>query len=680
MIDRFGIGRYGRLSVFLGLAITCILPAARGETDCVSSTAGCCCVGRVGNVDCDYKDLVDISDLTLLIDYLYMSHAPLLNRAEANIDGSPDGVVDVGDLTRLIDFLFISYTELPGCPEPFNTPPRTEIRSPAGWDYLTYINASEPGNPATGIPAEWMGSDPVDHPYSQPDFDYEWRLYGPYPANFSLEQTGSYDPARDTTYEELMDRFVRRVFRRLNGEIFFVGDNETFLVCDTIPVPVEIDPTGFQIVCDTVLIDTIQVSGPLGMLDTILTVDDYEFKSDERFNRIALNSYDGTDEWVADTLDELYDVFQAALSDTTEMMRFIFWVRSRDPVDPGLYDPTPALVPVIVIDPKFEHDIYIADLQIAYSVNGRILDSARAFWARAIDNWAVATGTTVNYDSAGDYYVPTATNGDRFTLQRMLSGKMLLILNDNSFPGGLADLTIRQDLFTALDLGVNVWLCGRAQWYGCDGGEPNFDVFPTLRSEFADALGYYFGIENSVYSGWEWHIFVNSQRIEDFAGALTLDAGSWPDLPIDTALLHRRYAWKDHYPWIDTLAVLPEVDWFVRKPGSVPMYLYNSLFGAEHWLNDPNYNFHGRPVAMRYATSAFRTAVWMFTPYAFEESAAQLAVNDMLSWLYDPYLTEPVRELRYPGAPVLIDTAAVRHRYRQGLPRSAEPSPAGVGE
>ena len=328
-----------------------------------------------------------------------------------------------------------------------------------------------------------------------------------------------------------------------------------------------------------------------------------------------------------------------------------------------------------VINPRFEHDIWIADLQIAYSVNGRILDSARAYWARAINNWAVATGTAVNYDTAGDYYVLSAMNGDGFSLRRMLSYKLLVIVNDNPFPGGLVDPTIKQNLFAALDLGVNVWLCGRAQWYGSDGGAPNFDVFSSLPSGFADNLEYYFGIENSVYSGWEWHIFMNSQRIEDFDGAFSLDTASSPNLPIDTALLHRRYHWKDHYPWVDTLAVLPEVNWLSRSLSqpSQAMYLYNSLFGSQHWLNDPNYNFHGRPVAIRYATSSFRTAVWMFTPYAFEEGVVQLTVNDMLSWLHDPYLTEPLRELRYPEAPVQIDPATARDRYRRGLLGSTGP-------
>ncbi|UCC43378.1 MAG: CRTAC1 family protein [Candidatus Zixiibacteriota bacterium] len=71
-----------------------------------------CCQGVTGNVDYDPDNLVDIGDLTRLIDYLFISYNEPVCLAEANTDG--EGTVDIGDLTALIDFLFISYTP----PEP----------------------------------------------------------------------------------------------------------------------------------------------------------------------------------------------------------------------------------------------------------------------------------------------------------------------------------------------------------------------------------------------------------------------------------------------------------------------------------------------------------------------------------------------------------------------------------
>jgi hypothetical protein len=72
-----------------------------------------CCRGLTGNIDCDPGDYVDISDLTALIDNLYISLAPLCCPAEANCDGEPG--VDIADLTALIDFLYISFSQTASC-------------------------------------------------------------------------------------------------------------------------------------------------------------------------------------------------------------------------------------------------------------------------------------------------------------------------------------------------------------------------------------------------------------------------------------------------------------------------------------------------------------------------------------------------------------------------------------
>lgn len=74
-----------------------------------------CCEGITGNVDDDIEDAVDISDLTVLIDYLFISNTPIACREEANVDGDSEGGVDISDLTVLIDFLFINNSPIPGC-------------------------------------------------------------------------------------------------------------------------------------------------------------------------------------------------------------------------------------------------------------------------------------------------------------------------------------------------------------------------------------------------------------------------------------------------------------------------------------------------------------------------------------------------------------------------------------
>ena len=74
------------------------------------------CLGLTGNVDGDPADIVDLGDLTALIDYLFISFTPPVCIEEANIDGDLEGIIDLGDLTALIDYLFISFTPPAPCP------------------------------------------------------------------------------------------------------------------------------------------------------------------------------------------------------------------------------------------------------------------------------------------------------------------------------------------------------------------------------------------------------------------------------------------------------------------------------------------------------------------------------------------------------------------------------------
>jgi N-acetylmuramoyl-L-alanine amidase len=73
----------------------------------------CCCVAMTGNVDCDPEDGCDVSDLTRLIDNLFISLYPLCCPHEADLDGQSGA--DIGDLSRLIDYLYISFDPLPPC-------------------------------------------------------------------------------------------------------------------------------------------------------------------------------------------------------------------------------------------------------------------------------------------------------------------------------------------------------------------------------------------------------------------------------------------------------------------------------------------------------------------------------------------------------------------------------------
>ncbi len=84
-----------------------------------ANSGNCCWVnsldGRTGNIDQDPAKGVDISDITKLIDFLFISLDPLPCMETANTDGDPLGGVDISDITRLIDFLFISLDPTEYC-------------------------------------------------------------------------------------------------------------------------------------------------------------------------------------------------------------------------------------------------------------------------------------------------------------------------------------------------------------------------------------------------------------------------------------------------------------------------------------------------------------------------------------------------------------------------------------
>ena len=74
-----------------------------------------CCVGTTGNADCSELEEPDISDITRMIDYLYLSHIPLCCPEEADVNVS-GGEPDISDITRLIDYLYITHGPLDNCP------------------------------------------------------------------------------------------------------------------------------------------------------------------------------------------------------------------------------------------------------------------------------------------------------------------------------------------------------------------------------------------------------------------------------------------------------------------------------------------------------------------------------------------------------------------------------------
>ncbi len=92
------------------------------QTDQYGTGVGdiCCCgfwtEGVSGNANCSEDGKFTLSDITVLIDHVYISEAPLCCESIGNTNGSTDGLTTLSDITRLIDAVYISKTNPAPCP------------------------------------------------------------------------------------------------------------------------------------------------------------------------------------------------------------------------------------------------------------------------------------------------------------------------------------------------------------------------------------------------------------------------------------------------------------------------------------------------------------------------------------------------------------------------------------
>lgn len=73
------------------------------------------CVGPTGDVNHSSEREIDLSDLTYLVNYLFLSGPPPLYYGEGNTDGDPGCTIDISDLTRLVNHLFVDYRPTADC-------------------------------------------------------------------------------------------------------------------------------------------------------------------------------------------------------------------------------------------------------------------------------------------------------------------------------------------------------------------------------------------------------------------------------------------------------------------------------------------------------------------------------------------------------------------------------------
>jgi len=92
-------------------------------TQCDSDWDGvgdaCCCGhhtgGYTGNTDCSTDGKRNLSDITRLIDHVYIEKTPLCCPASGNTSGDAEGKINLSDITALIDHVYISELETADC-------------------------------------------------------------------------------------------------------------------------------------------------------------------------------------------------------------------------------------------------------------------------------------------------------------------------------------------------------------------------------------------------------------------------------------------------------------------------------------------------------------------------------------------------------------------------------------
>jgi hypothetical protein len=641
------------------------LPKGGDPTTGAAEPTGCYCVGRVGNVNCDYLDKVTMADVAKLINHLFIDGVRLPNLEEANADGDPEGKISMSDVLALVDHLYISRAPLPECPKPYNNPPETQILGYV--EGIPYVNGLTPGNWATGVRMRWGAYDIVDHPYEQPTFKYEYRMYGPY---------------TDDNLNLIISRYRRQVFITNDGHMYRFGEPPDTVHCDTFYSGVEIDsvrcqllpthhivcdtiwlPGGNRVVwCDTILIDTLEGANIFGRIDTLMDVEDPEFVSDPQLNRIAASSWNGGSQWTPKTRDSLFNLFAYDPCDTTRQMRFIFWVRAQDPTDSTVFDPTPAFRFPSVIDAKHERDVLVTDWGIPANKNGAFPDSVRSYWNRAIDTWIQHDGleNDVIFDSARDF-VNVLDLFDGYQMLPLALKYKVVVVHQDAMQSGLwnyesyyreeAAVSIAWSLAT----GNSAWVAARVPF-----GSYVAYASPMDTAAASASYKYLFGIDSYTFPGWGYYIYSNQDgvgpewgyglpRTEDFVGAFSLNEELWPELAIDSARLHSDYTWGGRcqtdplgpaapfMPWRPDLAALPQVGYVVPTSDAEVMYTYKSKYGPVHPII-PELSFEGLPVMVRLDRGIFRTVHSNFTPLALEETAGQQMVDSVLSWLYEKWL------------------------------------------
>lgn len=296
------------------------------------------------------------------------------------------------------------------------------------------------------------------------------------------------------------------------------------------------------------------------------------------------------------------------------------------------------------------------------------------------------------------------------SLRDVLKHKVVIFLKEhvsNAIPmkAGSAGETF---LLSGVLDGVNFWTMARSPFIPRGFSNLQPEVYQIADIHIPIIYASIFGIRGGIHQAWYgMSVFRDAARVEDstvppvernedFIGAAPSEffsASEFPELTVDPDRLRSGLRWVDtflckdsktHYPFLDSIAALPEVGFTVPITigGAQAIYLYKSLYGEQEYpfWNLPFKDYEGTVVAVRRNAGLFRASHWQFTPNVLEEASFQIAFNTMLDWLFQPWggptfgvaplsppeaRTNPDRELR--------NLAAYMEQKRQATIREIMP-------
>lgn len=117
-IPAFGQDAWGELYILEYSAngkIHKIVPDGSPSQCMTSSCCGSFTGGFTGNTNCDIDGKRNLTDITKLIDHVYISKEALCCQENGNVNGDIDGKRNLADITKLIDHVYITKLEIATC-------------------------------------------------------------------------------------------------------------------------------------------------------------------------------------------------------------------------------------------------------------------------------------------------------------------------------------------------------------------------------------------------------------------------------------------------------------------------------------------------------------------------------------------------------------------------------------